>query len=182
MCAPVFEPKADPVRMTAIIVGSGNAEMFRHGIHWSNDRSLLCKKCNSHKNIHFTCAKCFLWWSTLNEPPNLCVQDIIYDYNTNKSVVFKSSNEKGQYWPPLKLEGTPCFHATPSCHVFTRGRSIDLDYKKNKALWVCRSQPLVPSVRRVVTFRARMDKYISGNRLSIDSYGHVDRCSLIMRL
>ncbi len=92
-------------------------------------------------------------------------------------MVFESSNETGQYWHPLKLEGTPCFHATPSCHVFTRGKSIDLDYK-NKAWWVCRAQPLMPSVRRVVTFRARMGKYISGNRLSIDSYGHADGCSL----
>ncbi len=73
-------------------------------------------------------------------------------------MVFKSSNEKGQYWSPLKLEGTPCFHATPSCHVFTRGKSIDLDYK-NKARWVCRSQPLMPSVGCAVTFRARMVNY-----------------------
>ncbi len=126
-------------------IGSGNAEIFRHGIHWSKDRILLCKNCNSLKNINFTYAKCFLWWSTLNEPPNPRVQDIFYDYNTNKSVVFKWSNEKGQYWPPLKLEGTPCFHATPSCHVFTRGKSIDLHFK-NKARWVCLSQPVMPSV------------------------------------
>ncbi len=70
-------------------------------------------------------------------------------------MVFKSSNEKGQYCPPLTLEGTPCFHATPSCHVFTPGKSIDLEYK-NKTWWVCRLQPLKPSVRRVVT---RMGNY-----------------------
>ncbi len=49
------------------------------GTHWSNDRIPLCKKCNWHKNINFRCAKCFLWWPTLNEPPNPCVQDRFYD-------------------------------------------------------------------------------------------------------
>ncbi len=47
-----------------------------------------------------------------------------------------------------------CFHATPSCYVVVREKSIDIDYK-NEARWVCRSQPLKSSVRRVVHHRAR---------------------------
>ncbi len=46
-------------------------------------------------------------------------------------------------------------HAMLSCHAVTRVKSMYLDYK-NKAQWVCRSQPLMPSVRRVVTHKARV--------------------------
>ncbi len=46
------------------------------------------------------------------------------------------------------------WHAVPSCHVVTRDKSINLHYK-NKVWWVCRTQPLMPSIRRVVTPRAR---------------------------
>ncbi len=46
------------------------------------------------------------------------------------------------------------WHAVPSCHAVTRDKSINVHYK-NKVWWVCRTQPLMPSIRRVVTPRAR---------------------------
>ncbi len=40
---------------------------------------------------------------SINEHPNPCVQDIFYVYNTNKSMIPKSRNEKKLYFPTLQL-------------------------------------------------------------------------------
>ncbi len=50
--------------------------------------------------------------------------------------------------------GMPYFYATPSCHAVTRIKSIN-SYYQNKVRWMCRSQPLKYSLRRVVLHRAR---------------------------
>ncbi len=77
----VLKKTAYPVHMTAIVGGSRNAEIFRDGILCSNGRILSCKKL--YKNINCKCAKCFLWWFTLNEPRNPCVHDT-FNYYKNK--------------------------------------------------------------------------------------------------
>ncbi len=64
-------------------------------------------------------------------------------------------------------------HAVPSCHAVTRDESIYFDYK-NKAQWVCRSQPLMPSVRRIVTDRARMGVHtLLGKKFPINANAHL---------
>ncbi len=58
----------------------------------------------------------------------------------------------------MEAEGMSCFHAVRPCHAVTRAK-INMSAFINKAPRVCRPQPLSPSVKRVVTFRAQVGNH-----------------------
>ncbi len=75
--------------MTTIIVGPGNAEIFRYGIHWSNDRILLCKSAIHIKILILHVQNAFCGDPRLMSPRTHACKTYFYDYNKSKSVVFK---------------------------------------------------------------------------------------------
>ncbi len=53
-----------------------------------------------------------------------------------------------------------CYHAVKACNVVMRAKLTYLTIM-NEALSVCRSQPLLPIIKRVVITRTRMENDIS---------------------
>ncbi len=136
-CVHLFlKQTADPVHMTTIIAGSGNAEIFRDGIHWSNDRIHPSKRCYFYKKISIVNVQnAFCGDPRLMRPWNPYVQDIFYDCSTSHSMVCNPQSEKNFFaFIVFKLVLIYWHILARSCTLRIGGSS---SYRKASAIITC---------------------------------------------